>query len=95
MRIISKKKIKEFWIKYPDSERPLKVWYSICKNLTFKNFSEIKNIFNSSDFFEDKIIFDIGGNKYRLIVKIQYKIRTIFIKGIYTHKEYEKGKWKK
>ena len=95
MRIISKKRLKEFWFKYPDSEKPLKVWYSICKKELFGNFNELKSFFNSADFFEEKTIFDIAGNKYRLIVKIQYKIKTIFIKEVYTHEEYEKGKWKK
>jgi mRNA interferase HigB len=95
MRIISKKRLKEFWIRYPDSEKPLRIWFSICKKELFRNFNDVRSFFNTTDYYEEKTIFNIGGNKYRLITVIQYKIKTIFIKGVYTHEEYEKGKWKK
>ncbi len=94
MRIISRKRLKEFWSNYPDSEKPLRVWFSICKKQNFDNFNDVKKIFSSADYFEDKIIFNIGGNKYRLIIQPQFKIKTFFIKAIYKHKEYDKGKWK-
>ncbi|MBU2445006.1 MAG: type II toxin-antitoxin system HigB family toxin [Bacteroidetes bacterium] len=94
MRIISRKRLKEFWSTYPDSEKALRAWFSICKKHSFDNFNDIKKIFPSADYFDDKVIFTIGGNKYRLIVKPQFKIKTFFIKAIYTHKEYDKGKWK-
>ncbi|MFA5806621.1 MAG: type II toxin-antitoxin system HigB family toxin [Melioribacteraceae bacterium] len=95
MRVISKKRLREFWLKHPDAEKPLQIWYSICKKETFENFSEIKNLFNSADLFDDKVIFNIGGNKFRLIASIQFKIKTLFIKGVFTHQEYDRGKWKK
>lgn len=94
MRIISKKRLKDFWNKHPDSEKPLRAWYSICRKEIFNNFNDVRNLFNSADFYKEKVIFNVAGNKYRLIVKIQYKIKTIFIKSIFTHEEYNKGKWK-
>lgn len=92
MRIIAIKKLKDFWEKgYSDSEQPLKVWYQIFKVGNFQNPHEIKQLFpNVSLIGNNRLIFNIAGNKYRLVVHIRYDIQVIFVRFIGTHIEYNK-----
>ncbi len=91
MVIISKAIIKEFAKEHPDAENALIKWYTETKAADWSDFKDVKNTFNSADVVaNDRYIFDIKGNKYRLIALIIFKIRTVFILFIGTHKEYEK-----
>jgi mRNA interferase HigB len=92
MRIISVKKLKDFWnAGYADAEQPLKVWYQICKQQDFLDPNEIKCLFSSASFLNNnRIVFNISGNKYRLITHIRYDIKIIYIRFIGTHAEYNK-----
>jgi mRNA interferase HigB len=95
MKIITKRKLREFWEKHPNSKESLLNWYKIVKKADWNNFTDVKETYRSVDIYKDCVIFNIGGNKYRLIVKIRYKIRRVFIRFVLTHKEYDKDKWKK
>ena len=96
MVIISKAIIKDFSKKYPDAEIALQKWYEETKAADWKNFTEIKKSFNSVDTVgNDRYVFDIKGNHYRLITLIIFKGRTVFILFIGTHKEYDNVKAKK
>lgn len=64
------------------------------KHTDFDTFSELRNVFPSADLVERFTVFNIGGNKYRLIAFIVYKKKRIYIRNILTHGQYEKGKWK-
>jgi mRNA interferase HigB len=92
MRIISVKKLKEFWESgYADSEQPLKVWYQIFKQGRFLTPNEIKCLFPSSSFINNnRVVFNIAGNKYRLVAHIRYDIQILYIRFIGTHAEYDK-----
>lgn len=92
MRIISVKKLKDFWESgYADSEQPIKVWYQIFKKGNFLNSAEIKNLFPSSSIIDKNlVVFNISGNKYRLVVHIRYDLQIIYIRFIGTHAEYDK-----
>jgi mRNA interferase HigB len=94
LRIISKKSLREFWEKNPDAETPLQVWHSISKRAIWGNPAEMKRDFASADLVGKCTVFNIKGNTYRLIVKIEYAWQTIYIKHILSHKEYDKEKWK-
>ncbi len=94
MHIISFKKIKAFFKEHPKSENPLRAWYSIVKANKFNSFNDIKQMFPSADQVKQFVVFNIGGNKYRLIVFVRYKINRLYIRHILTHKEYDKEKWK-
>jgi len=94
MHIITRKRLLEFAEKYPNSSDPLDSWYRIVKHTDFDTFSELRNVFPSADLVERITIFNIGGNKYRLITYIVYKKKRIYIRNILTHEQYEKGKWK-
>ena len=90
MVIISKTIIQKFINTHPDVENALEKWYSDAKAATWKNFSELKQTFNTADSVgNDRYAFDIKGNQYRLIALIIFKVRTVFILFIGTHKEYD------
>lgn len=91
MRVIAKSTLKEFYIKHPDSEEQLTEWYSIVSKSKWKNPKEVKQVFPSADYVENnRMVFNIRHNKYRLIVALRYNIQMVFIRFIGTHKEYNK-----
>jgi mRNA interferase HigB len=93
MVIISKAILRSFSEKYPDAEIALEKWYNETKAADWKNFTELKKTFNTVDLVgNDRYVFDIRGNHYRLIALIIFKVRTIFILFVGTHKEYDKIK---
>lgn len=91
MVIISYRTIREYTDSRKDVEDQLNNWYTISEKSDWANFNEIKQIFNSVDAVgNDLYVFNIKGNDYRLIVRIIFRVRTIYIKFIGTHKEYDK-----
>ena len=66
-------------------------WYRVAKRAAWASFADVKRSFNTADFVAPYIVFDIGGNKYRLIAGINFIRRVLFIRGIMTHEEYVKG----
>jgi len=91
MQIISRRKLRDFWLKHPQAEKPLSVWYALSSKALWQSPADVKLMFgNSVDFIADnRIIFDIGGNKYRLIVHVAYPYKRVLVKFIGTHKEYD------
>jgi mRNA interferase HigB len=91
MRIIKKKTLQDFWVCYPDAEQPLKYWFEKIKNAEYQNPNEVIMDNPKSDTIGNgRIIFNITHNKYRLIALFRYKIQTVYIRFIGTHKEYDK-----
>jgi mRNA interferase HigB len=91
MVVISKAVLKEFAEKHPDAETALFKWYNETQAAAWKNFSDLKRTFNTADAVaNDRYVFDIKGNQYRLIALIIFRVRTVFILFIGTHKEYDK-----
>jgi mRNA interferase HigB len=91
MRVIKVSTLKEFWQEYPDSEQDLKYWYERIRKYSFNNPSDIISEFPSADIIgNNRVVFNICHNRYRLIVVIRYKIQIVFIRFIGTHKEYDK-----
>ena len=91
MVIISKTVIKDFYKKNPDAEIPLHKWYKETKDASWKSFTDVKNTFNTADSVgNDRYVFNIKGNDYRLISLIIFKTRTVFILFIGSHKNYDK-----
>ena len=90
-RIIAKRTLREFWEKNPDCEQHLKTWYETAKKSNWQNSNEIKEIFrNASVVGNNRVVFNIKGNHYRLIVKFNFERQWAFIRFIGTHKEYDK-----
>jgi len=94
MHLISKKKLREFWEEYPKSRSPLEAWYQVAKHAEWENFAEVRRSFNTADGVGKFVVFDIGGNKYRLIAVIHYNRGKLFVRHVLTHAEYDEGKWK-
>lgn len=95
MHIISKPILREFWLQNTSAEIPILDWYRQSKKADWKNLSELKEIFPHADLVGECVVFNIGGNKYRLITKINFKAKIIYIRFVLTHKEYDQEKWKK
>ncbi len=90
MRIHALKTLKAFWQKYPDSEIGLKYWYSKIEAGKFKNPQEIILDFKGADYIgNERIVFNIAKNKYRLIAAFNYNFQLCFVKFVGTHKEYD------
>ncbi len=91
MRIISKKALEIFWKKHQDSEQALKAWLNEMKSNSFKSPIEIMERYGTADHIEDnRVVFNIKENKYRLIVKYHYSSQIGYIRFIGTYKEYNK-----
>ncbi len=91
MRVVSKKILLEFWLKHSDSQQQLKAWFQEASKATWASHKEIKKEYPSASFLEDNwVVFNIKGNKYRLIVKINYHYQMAWIRFIGTHAEYDK-----
>ncbi|AMV23219.1 mRNA interferase HigB [Gemmata sp. SH-PL17] len=94
MHIISKKKLREFWEEHPRAQAPLEAWYQTVKNAEWENFADIRRTFNTTDQVGKYTVFDIGGNKYRLIAVIHFNRGKLYVRHVLTHTEYDEGKWK-
>jgi mRNA interferase HigB len=92
MRIISRRALREFWLKreYADAEQPLKAWYREASKADWANSSEVKAIYGTASLVgNNRVVFNIAGNKYRLVVKVNYAYRVIYIRFIGTHRQYD------
>jgi mRNA interferase HigB len=94
MRVIAERPLRQFWTKYPDAEKPLKAWLWICKNSDFENFAHLKRTFGTVDKVGKFVVFDIGGNKFRLVVVIHFNRKRIYVRAVLTHEEYDQDHWK-
>jgi len=92
MQIIAKSALRAFWQRHAKAETPLKIWHAIVSKANWIGPAGVKATFGTSvDFVGDnRVIFDIGGNKYRLIVHVAYSFHRFLIKFVGTHKEYDK-----
>lgn len=99
MRIISIRTLREFWQRHPDAQTPLKDWFRATEAAGWRNFMDVRQTFGSADTAKvdsgnTVTIFDIGGNKYRLIAAIHYNAGVLYALMVLTHKEYDTNKWK-
>lgn len=91
VRVIAKKTLKDFWVKYSDCEEQLKAWHKEASEARWASPQDIKDDYPSASFLQDnRVIFNIKGNKYRLIVKINYDFGLIWIRFVGTHAAYDK-----
>lgn len=94
MHVITRKRLNEFAEKYPETKTALAQWYNLAKHNDFSNLTELRAIFSSADQVSKLSVFNIGGNKIRLITAIHYNRKKIYIRAVLTHAEYDEGKWK-
>ena len=94
MHVISRKPLRQFWQKYPDSKTALARWFKIVQHTTFQSFNELRATFPSADKVGKSIVFNIGGNKYRLITVVHFNRGKVYVRHVLTHQEYDKEGWK-
>ena len=91
MRIIAKSTLREFWKLYPDAEEPLLAWYREVEKEDWSQPSQVKEKYRSASFVKgNRVVFNVKGNDYRLVVKINYPYRVIYVRFVGTHAEYDK-----
>jgi mRNA interferase HigB len=95
VRVISRPAILKFSGKYPDALAPLLNWYRIARRADWGSLADVRNDFAHADIVGRRTVFNIGGNKYRLIARVNYKSKRVFILHVLTHGEYSKGDWKR
>ena len=94
MHVVSFKRIREFFAEYRDSESALIAWNKIVKKSNWQNLAELKLVYPSADLVGRYVVFNISGNKYRLVARIVYRSQTVFVIAVMTHEQYDLGKWK-
>jgi mRNA interferase HigB len=95
VNVICKRELFEKAFQYPDAIMVVRVWYRIAVEARWKNLEDVRRAYPSTDMIGRLAIFNIGGNKYRLIVRLVFRIQRIYIKEFLTHAEYDKERWKK
>ena len=94
VHVITRKRLRDFAARHREAEEPLAIWYAIMAKTDFGSFSELRRVFGSVDKVGKFTVFDIGGNKYRLVAAIHYNRRKVYIRHVLTHAEYDRDKWK-
>ena len=94
MKLISNSALRAFTARHPQADDALQGWRRVIEKNRFGNWAELKAAFNAVDKVGELAVFDIGGNKYRLIVYIRFEKQIVYIKAVLTHREYDKGAWK-
>lgn len=93
MRVVAKRTLKLFWVKYHDAEEQLTEWHNIVSRADWKNPIDVKKVFPNADYVgNNRMVFNICRNKYRLIVVFRYQIQMAYIRFIGTHDEYNRIK---
>lgn len=95
MRVISKRAWRGAVAADPSLDGPISEWYKVAKNATWQSLVDVRRIYPHADFVDPYTVFNIKGNSYRLIVRIEYKWQVIVVKRLMTHTEYNRGRWKK
>lgn len=91
MRIIARKTLREFWERHPDAEQPLRAWYDDARNAEWKTPSDIKAVYRNAGIVgNNRVVFNIKGNDYRLVAAINYTVGVVYIRFVGTHGEYDR-----
>ena len=99
MRVISRGPLRDFAAKHPDAEAPLTAWWKVAQRVTWTTIQDVRTTYPQADAVTLRsgtvlTVFNVGGNKYRLIVRIVYKYRLVYVKAVLTHKDYDRGNWR-
>lgn len=94
MHLISIRKLRDDTAKYSDAKQAIEAWYTVVRKARWKNLEEVRTVYRDAEAVGNFTVFNIKGNKYRLIVGIDYESQTFFYKYFLTHAEYDKDKWK-
>ncbi len=91
MRVIARRTLREFWERHPDAQQPLAAWYHDAKRARWTSPSDIKAVYRNASFVgSQRVVFNIKGNKYRVVVAVQYPFGLVYIRFVGTHAEYDR-----
>jgi mRNA interferase HigB len=98
MRVISKARLRQFWesATHRDAEGPLRAWYIhvSSRTVSWQSWGDVKASLGNASIGGDCVVFNISGNKYRMICRVRYPTQKVFVLRVMTHREYDEGKWK-
>ena len=94
MRVLSRRRLREFWEEHPDAQAPLDAWHKRAEKADWRKFADLKANYATADLVGPYMVINIGGNKYRLILEIFFESGVILVRHVLTHKEYDLGQWK-
>jgi mRNA interferase HigB len=94
MHVISRKRLNEFVKDHPGAKSALAHWYRVMKGGNFSNVAELRAIFPAADQVGKLTVFNVGGNRVRLIAAIHYNRRKVYVRSVLTHREYDEQQWK-
>lgn len=95
MRIIKRGALVQFWERHPDAKPSLESWYGVTRRANWRTPAEMKIVYPNADLVGRRTVFNIAGNKYRLIARVNYQAQRVFVLYILTHAEYDRGDWKR
>lgn len=93
MHVISRKALEDFWLKHPAAQVPLQAWYRLVNTSSFASFLEVKKTFNSADYVPPYMVFNVGGNNFRVIGVIHFNRQKLYVREVFTHADYDR--WNK
>jgi mRNA interferase HigB len=94
MHVITRKRLNEFAARHPETRSALEHWYREMKRRNFASFAELRSVFPTADQVGKLTVFNIGGNRVRLVAAMHYNRRRVYIRAVLTHVEYDAGTWK-
>ncbi|MFO0930383.1 MAG: type II toxin-antitoxin system HigB family toxin [Gemmataceae bacterium] len=94
MHVISRKKLVDFWTRQGDAKTALAAWFRVARRARWEQWADVQRTYPKASYFNCCLVFNIGGNRYRLVVRRSANWKTLFVVGVYTHPEYDQGAWK-
>jgi len=95
VHVISQKALRLFWESHADSQTALLRWFKVMRHTDFKSLAELRVAFPGADKVDDWVVFNIGGNKYRLIASIHFNRGKVYVRHVLTHQDYDRESWKR
>lgn len=90
MRVVAVATLRAFWLRYPDAEQPLRAWFEEASKASWTQPADIKSQYRSASILRNRrVVFNIKGNDYRLVVAVAYGLQIIYVKYIGTHRQYD------
>ncbi len=94
MHIITRKRLNEFAVQHPEAKSGLEHWYRLIKPASFHSFAELRATFPNADRVGKLTVFNVGGNKARVVAAVHYNRQRVYVRAVLTHADYDKGTWK-
>ncbi len=94
MHVISLKPLRDFWASHADAEKPLLAWHREAEHAQWETFADVREAYPHADKVGRFVVFNVGGNKYRIIAAIHFNRGKVYVRHVLTHREYDRGTWK-